>query len=192
MAANAMLVNIVAADASIRDLASGAWGEAFQHHGLKLTESEQPASTLLVLDSPPLWAFSVLEKLTGADLFRTVVATQSTHIIYGDCLRSLGPSGVFVFSDFRAGLAALLVAANGPNKPQFESDLTGAELEVMRRLLQGKSTTTIARDLGVARSTINTHCSSILQKTRCTDRTQLVSRILGHYSDQDSNSYLPR
>jgi DNA-binding CsgD family transcriptional regulator len=55
--------------------------------------------------------------------------------------------------------------------------LTKREVEVFRLLVRGQSNKDIASALGCAESTVETHVSHLLRKTRAGSRTELVSQI---------------
>lgn len=56
--------------------------------------------------------------------------------------------------------------------------LTRREIDVLRRILEGKSAQTIACELGVARSTVHEHFKHLVAKVGARNRSELVARIL--------------
>jgi DNA-binding NarL/FixJ family response regulator len=73
-----------------------------------------------------------------------------------------------------AGRIVGLALRSRPRRGPF--GLTGAELCVLERLPAGMSNREIARDLGVAESTVKTHVSAILRKLEVSDRAQAAAR----------------
>lgn len=71
---------------------------------------------------------------------------------------------------------ALVEAAAQPAPPGH--DLTAREREVLRLLVQGLDNVAIADRLGVSRSTIKTHVSSVLSKLGAASRTEAVAIAL--------------
>ena len=55
-----------------------------------------------------------------------------------------------------------------------DDELTGRELEVLRRVAAGKSNKLIAAELDIAEGTVKTHMKSILPKLDASDRTHAV------------------
>src|SRR3984957_414835 len=56
--------------------------------------------------------------------------------------------------------------------------LTGRELEVLKRIVSGRSNKEIASDLFISEATVKTHINSILSKLGVSDRTQPGKRAL--------------
>lgn len=61
------------------------------------------------------------------------------------------------------------------------SDLTAAEMDVLRKMTTGASNQEIADDLGISIGTVKSHISRILSKTGCANRTSLAieARMIG-------------
>ena len=55
-----------------------------------------------------------------------------------------------------------------------DDELTGRELEVLRRVASGKSNKLIAAELDISEGTVKTHMKSILPKLDASDRTHAV------------------
>jgi DNA-binding CsgD family transcriptional regulator len=166
---------VQASDEKLRMLVEGMVAQA----GLAIADNYRPGIHLVV-DNPLTWAFTALEALPKRERAFAVVSTPATHAVYRDCLMSYRPSGAFFHTDATGGIAALYAAAVGAASYTMTSGLTLTELRIVRLLLQGHTTKAIAAQLCVKCSTINTHFSSILRKTGCCDRAQLVVRILGN------------
>ena len=65
-----------------------------------------------------------------------------------------------------------------PN-PFDQSDITAAERRVLQQLERGYSNKAIAAALILSRRTVESHMSSLLAKTGCRSRTQLLLWALG-------------
>lgn len=57
-------------------------------------------------------------------------------------------------------------------------NLTTREKSVLQFLLQGKTNKQIAAELGISDYTVRDHVSSLLFKSECSNRTELISRYL--------------
>ena len=62
--------------------------------------------------------------------------------------------------------------AHPPEKPLTPDPLTERELDVLRRVAQGKSNKEIAEQLGIAEMTVRAHVSNVLGKLHLASRTQ--------------------
>lgn len=62
--------------------------------------------------------------------------------------------------------------------PQRAADslpqLTGRQLEVLRRVVQGKTNKSVARDLGLSPETVKTHLAAAMRALNAANRTELV------------------
>ena len=56
-------------------------------------------------------------------------------------------------------------------------NLSGRELQIVRRAFDGQKELTIAGDLGVSSHTVHTHVERLHRKLAIADRTQLVLRV---------------
>jgi two-component system NarL family response regulator len=56
--------------------------------------------------------------------------------------------------------------------------LTGRELDVLKRIVGGRSNKEIAGDLFISEATVKTHINSILSKLGVSDRTQAATTAL--------------
>jgi DNA-binding NarL/FixJ family response regulator len=63
---------------------------------------------------------------------------------------------------------------NQPHKKLSDMPLTERQKQVFKLILQGKPNKVIARDLGVAESTIKSHVKPILQALNVTSRVQAI------------------
>ncbi|HEX4770940.1 MAG TPA: response regulator transcription factor [Bryobacteraceae bacterium] len=57
-------------------------------------------------------------------------------------------------------------------------ELTGRELEVLKKIVAGKSNKEIGRDLWISEATVKTHVNNLLSKLGVTDRTQAATTAL--------------
>ena len=158
--------------------------------GFGTTDAPQSASVHLIADHPATWALHQLEALPVAERTRTVVTTMTSHPVYLDCLASYKVSGVCVSMSEREMLASLYAASIRCGTYHAKSDLTKAELRVIRSLLKGMDADTLATYLKVSQKTLNSHLSNVLCKLGYRDRTQLVAKVLGYCPERDS--LLPR
>ena len=83
--------------------------------------------------------------------------------------------------------------AHPPEKPLTPDPLTERELDVLRRVAQGKSNKEIAEQLGIAEMTVRAHVSNILGKLHLASRTQAALYALrkGLASLEDSPTNQP-
>ena len=161
-------------------LIQGLVNSAVTQTGFGLVDEYGPGVVHLVVDNPLLWAFEVLEQMPTEELACTVVSTIGSHPVYLDCLASYGPSGIFVATDERSGLAAIYAASKTIPSYHMTSGLTKTELKLVRLLLVGLETNAIAEYVHIRKETVNTHFSNVLNKLECKDRTQLVAKALGY------------
>lgn len=157
----------------------------------KLLTDAGPATYLahVLLDYPLTWALARLEHMDSVLRARTLVATQADHPAYLDCLASYHVSGVVTSTDEPALLSGIYAAATAQRTYQWRSGLTYMELRVVRALLTGHDTKSVAKALSISAKTVNAHVSNVLCKNAVENRAQLVSQLLtssGHPSPQDS------
>ena len=96
-------------------------------------------------------------------------------ILHGACLASTGPRRVAIIVEpaHPARIYPLLMSAYG---------LTERERDVTRLILQGSSTTQIARQLVVSAHTVQQHLKNIFDKTGVRSRRDLVAKVFfAHY-----------
>ena len=67
---------------------------------------------------------------------------------------------------------ALLARLGARGEEDLRSKLTTRELEILRRVGEGKANKQIALDLGISKRTVGTHVSNVLRKIGVTSRTQ--------------------
>jgi DNA-binding CsgD family transcriptional regulator len=90
------------------------------------------------------------------------------------------------------GCVAIFVESSGHRNPIFEAaktfGLTRRETEVLRLLVSGKSTSDISEALYVAVSTAGDHVKSIMRKSRCSSRVEIVTKVFNseHHFDAAS------
>jgi len=68
---------------------------------------------------------------------------------------------------------AMIASTRAPAK---DASLSGKELEVLRLLARGESTSTVANQLHISRTTVNNHVQHILQKLDCHTRLEAIRR----------------
>ena len=73
----------------------------------------------------------------------------------------------------------VLLSCAGTDTFARQYGLTPAEARVMAAIVVGKGLTVAARDLGIARSTAQSHLDKIFQKTRTNRQAELVSLVKG-------------
>ncbi len=79
----------------------------------------------------------------------------------------------------------LVGKVNNPH-PSY-SPLTPAELRVMDCLLDGYGNKHIATELGISFQTVKNHCSAIMKKYDCTNRTEAVMVHIGMLKTAEFN-----
>jgi DNA-binding NarL/FixJ family response regulator len=132
----------------------------------------------VVLDFPRGYAFLPLGAFDSIERARTLVVTQASHPIYMDCIASYHVSSVVNTLDDPSLLAGLYAAATGQRTYQWKSGLTYMEMRVVRALLRGLDTVSIALELSIANKTVNAHMSNVLLKTGVENRAQLMALLL--------------
>ena len=155
--------------------------------GFSTTRESQAVSVHLVADHPATWALHQLESFPASERTRTVVTTMTSHPVYLDCLASYKVSGVCVSMNEREMLASLYAASIRCQTYHAKSDLTKAELRVVRSLLKGMDADALACYLKVSQKTLNSHLSNVLCKLDYRDRTQLVAKVLGYCPERDGH-----
>lgn len=153
--------------------------------GFEVSLELNPDVVLLILDSPLTYALKVLRDLSREQLSRTVVSTLNPSPVYLDCIGSYKPSGVFLSTDPLMAIGAICAAARDTTSYISTSGLTKSELYTVRLLIQGHELKSIAKQLHVNPSTINSHISNILLKLQLKDRAQLLAKILAYCPDQN-------
>lgn len=80
----------------------------------------------------------------------------------------------------------------GPPEQKLISPITPAELRVLQALGSGASNRRIAADLVLSPRTVESHMSSLLAKTGCRNRTQLLLWAIAQpYNQVGSSGSLP-
>jgi DNA-binding NarL/FixJ family response regulator len=63
------------------------------------------------------------------------------------------------------------------------SSLTRRESEILQLIVEGRTNSSIARELGISEKTVKTHCSRLFQRLGVTDRTQAAVWALRNLPD---------
>ena len=130
---------------------------------------------------------SGLTALRGSgDLARrpaVVVLTAYAYPQYAEAALRLGASG-FVLKNGPIGdlLAAIRAAASGALhfgvRPGQRLALSERELQVVTKVVEGRSNDEIGADLGIAPKTVESHLRRIFERVEVTSRTELATRAL--------------
>jgi len=135
---------------------------------LRVLREKHPEMPLVVVsakDDPK----SVLEAIeAGAMGF---IPKSSKRDVLLQALRLVLAGGVYLPP---AVLDTPLRAAEPMPAPPPSLGLTPRQMEVLRWLIQGKPNKVIARELGVAESTIKVHCQALFRALGATTRTEAV------------------
>jgi DNA-binding CsgD family transcriptional regulator/tetratricopeptide (TPR) repeat protein len=75
---------------------------------------------------------------------------------------------------------ASLHASEGEGGAQFPDELTAREVEVLRLLAIGRTNKDVSLVLAISLNTVATHVRSILNKTRCANRTEAAAYAIRH------------
>jgi len=112
-----------------------------------------------------------------------VVLTAYGYPQYAEAALRLGASG-FVLKNGPIGdlLAAIRAAASGTLhfgvRPGQRLALSERELDVVRKVVEGRSNDEIGADLGIAQKTVESHLRRIFERVDVTSRTELATRAL--------------
>ena len=78
-------------------------------------------------------------------------------------------------------VADIEVALRGSDvDAEFPDDLTAREVEVLRLLAIGRTNKDVSLVLAISLNTVATHVRSILNKTRCANRTEAAAYAIRH------------
>lgn len=124
---------------------------------------------VVMLTSFPSEAAMVRALAQGADGF---VVKESEPSLLRQAVRSVAAGGTFIDPRLAVKLVAR-VAKTGSARGPF--GLTIQELRVLALLPGGLSNPEIARELGVAQSTVKTHMRHVLEKLHVRDRTEAAA-----------------
>ena len=69
---------------------------------------------------------------------------------------------------------------------EFPDELTAREVEVLRLLAIGRTNKDVSLVLAISLNTVATHVRSILNKTRCANRTEAAAYAIRHGLQQTS------
>ncbi len=112
-----------------------------------------------------------------------VVLTAYGYPQYAEAALRLGASG-FVLKNgpIEDLLAAIRAAASGNLhfgvRPGQRLALSERELDVVRKVVEGRSNDEIASDLGISSKTVESHLRRIFERVDVTSRTELATRAL--------------
>ena len=112
-----------------------------------------------------------------------VVLTAYGYPQYAEAALRLGASG-FVLKNgpIEDLLAAIRAAASGNLhfgvRPGQRLALSERELDVVRKVVEGRSNDEIGADLGIAPKTVESHLRRIFERVDVTSRTELATRAL--------------
>lgn len=106
---------------------------------------------------------------------------QSECSVFCYCLASeTSPLAIVFWEDLEAGLPLLELLSNTVEDELRKlkvqrSSLSSREMEVISLIADGNTSEDIARELGVAETTVNTHVKNAMIKTKARSRTHLIS-----------------
>ena len=132
-----------------------------------------------------LGADSGLTVLQGRTQSRpaVVVVTAYAYPQYAEAALRLGAAG-FVLKDAPVGdlLAAIRAAAAGALhfglRPGQRLALSERELDVVRKVVEGRSNDEIGADLGISTKTVESHLRRIFERVGVASRTELATRAI--------------
>lgn len=107
---------------------------------------------------------------------------STTQIV--EAIRQVRKGRVFANPDLLAALAGRMVGQSAVQPSDPLEDLSDRELEVFRRLGQGRSTRDIAEDLGLSLPTVQTYCQRIKDKLRLASANELVREAVRWVQNQ--------
>lgn len=112
-----------------------------------------------------------------------VVLTAYGYPQYAEAALRLGASGFVVKNGPIEDLLAAIRAAASGNlhfgvRPGQRLALSERELDVVRKVVEGRSNDEIATDLGIAPKTVESHLRRIFERVDVTSRTELATRAL--------------
>lgn len=183
MSTHTPALQVLASDRFVQTVAEALVAEV----GYTVVQKGSPSSITLIADQPALWALKMLERMPKRERARSIVVTTLSHPIYQDLLTGMGIGGIIRSLDAAEMQVVVLAVSLNMSTQRLTSGLTKTELRIVRLLLGGYATNEIARRLRVKCSTVNTHCSSILQKAECCDRAQLIVKILSSFVEHLDN-----
>ena len=107
---------------------------------------------------------------------------STTQIV--EAIRQVRKGRVFANPELLAALAGRMVGQSAVQPSDPLEDLSDRELEVFRRLGQGRSTRDIAEDLGLSLPTVQTYCQRIKDKLRLASANELVREAVRWVQNQ--------
>jgi len=150
--------------------------------------TQQPDVTLMDLKLPGLNGIDVLIAIRG-EFPRARVVILTTSDGDGEIQRAMraGAAGYLLKSMGQDDLLAVIRSVHAGRRhvpPEVaarlaehlgEDDLTGRELEVLRRIRDGYRSKEIADQLSIAETTVNFHVKNLIAKLQAKDRTHAVT-----------------
>jgi len=128
---------------------------------------------------------SYAERALRAGARGYVTKRESTTQIV-EAIRQVRKGRVFANPELLAALAGRMVGQAAARTADPVEDLSDRELEVFRRLGQGRGTREIASDLGLSLPTVQTYCQRIKEKLRLESANELVREAVSWVQDQEN------
>jgi DNA-binding NarL/FixJ family response regulator len=147
----------------------------------------RPDVTLMDLRMPDMSGLEAITEIRGEfPDARIIVLTTYAGDVQAAAALKAGAAGYLLKNLVRKELLETIRAVHSGKRrvpPEIateiaehvaDDELTGRELEVLRRVAAGKSNKLIAAELDIAEGTVKTHMKSILPKLAASDRTHAV------------------
>jgi DNA-binding NarL/FixJ family response regulator len=147
----------------------------------------RPDVTLMDLRMPDMSGLEAITEIRGEfPDARIIVLTTYAGDVQAAAALKAGAAGYLLKNLVRKELLETIRAVHSGKRrvpPEIateiaehvaDDELTGRELEVLRRVAAGKSNKLIAAELDIAEGTVKTHMKSILPKLDASDRTHAV------------------
>ncbi len=148
---------------------------------LVYSRDEKKATQLLARSYEMIADFFLRCRPSNSGTRLVLADLQSDRTVFCCCLASESATLAIVFwEDSEAGVPLLELLSNivddelRKHKRQ-RSCLSSREIEVISMIADGHTSEDIARELGLAESTVNTHVKSAMRKTKSRSRTHLIS-----------------
>jgi DNA-binding NarL/FixJ family response regulator len=147
----------------------------------------RPDITLMDLRMPDMSGIEAITQIRGEfPEARIIVLTTYAGDVQAAAALKAGAAGYLLKNLVRKELLDTIRAVHGGKRrvpPEIateiaehvaDDELTGRELDVLRRVAAGKSNKLIAAELDISEGTVKTHMKSILPKLDAADRTHAV------------------